>query len=680
MRNTDDRRSQSPATRRNGTLQSCEPCRRSKQRCDHERPVCRRCASKRINDQCFYHPAPMTRRRLSDHVIPSRVSSSRLTSQPASNASSPGSIGGGRLYTPLEPPSALPGYLGSTSFTAVLAEHRNEIPLEPEESTDAYPAVSVDPDRVQSGAEILLLLYSLNDRRQLIERYYRSSWGAVVPKMIMDAILGSIAEIFDGINPNDPKPQLQDLSTRIFQNSSRALKTHQSMTVQEYCNSFIGLNFRWEALGSILTMCGQQLVITPDNDPEFSHESDDPGAKDRLLEQVTVASSVCLSFCDQASSANELLAFLQYTDVMLRTQQYGDSSYQAWRRLGDLVATVYASGLHLDGEGPDNCPFFLRQWRRGCFISAFYMDKMMATFVGRPPLMNYRFCTLASPLDLSDAVLVERGEALTKAISELDHAGWNTSGARYRMSSLRLRFQLSVYREQTLEIALGTLEPHDLIRKSNDIEARVRDVWRAAPDHLRYDRRKNDDFHDGWLTIVYLYLNYLYTCFLLQRALIKHAGANQDALCDVSRRILAIVISITSVRNPMVDLDRHYSWIALTYGLPSASVLLLELLHQSHQPGPHSVVLPRAELIRNLSVFISLLSWVSRPGHGNYRTCKEAEKNLSRILDRLLDPQPVLADTVNDVTSDLSSFLNWSNYNSWDFNSEYFPAEGGFAP
>ena len=184
----------------------------------------------------------------------------------------------------------------------------------------------MDPDRVQSGAEVLLHLYNLNVRRQLIDRYYRSSWGAVVPKLIMDAILESIAEIFDGFNPNDPKPQLQDLATRIFQNSSRAMKTHQSMTVQEYCNSFIGLNFRWEALGNILTMCGQQLVITPDNDPEFSLETDDPGAKDRLLEQVTVASSVCLSFCDQASSANELLAFLQYTDVMLRTQQYGDSS------------------------------------------------------------------------------------------------------------------------------------------------------------------------------------------------------------------------------------------------------------------------------------------------------------------------------------------------------------------
>lgn len=258
------------------------------------------------------------------------------------SASSPGSINGGRLYAPLEPPSALPGYLGSTSFTAVLTEHRNEIPLEPEESIDTYPAPSVDPDRVQSGVEVLLLLYNLSLRRQLIDRYYRSSWGAVVPKVVMYAILDSIAETFDGLSPNDPKPQLQDLATRIFQNSSRAMKTHQAMTVQEYCALFIGHNFRWEAIGNILTMCGQQLVITPDNDPELSQESDDPGAKDRLLEQVTVASSVCLSFCDQASSANEILAFLQYTDVMLRTQLYGDSSMPV------------SSGNDISGDFTDN--------------------------------------------------------------------------------------------------------------------------------------------------------------------------------------------------------------------------------------------------------------------------------------------------------------------------------------
>ncbi|KAJ5267088.1 hypothetical protein N7478_009896 [Penicillium angulare] len=454
------------------------------------------------------------------------------------------------------------------------------------------------------------------------------------------------------------------------------MSAHQSMAVTEYCSSFTGRNLRWEALANIFPVCGQELVILPDNDPEVAQITEGPRGKERLLEQVLQATNVCLGFCDQASSANELLAYLQYNDIMLQTQQYGDTSYKAWRRLGDLVATIYAAGIHLDTDS-ESCPFFLRQWRRGCFISAFYVDKMMATFVGRPPLMNYRYCSLVPPLDLSDDVLVAGGDSLNKAISELDENGWETQNMKHRISSSRLRFFLAVAREKTLDIALGAPEIHDLVSRSNEIELSVRDVWNAAPDHLRYDRRQNDDFQ---ITTVYLYLNYLYSCFLLKRALIKHTNTGQDALCDVSRRVLAIVITITSQRNPMVDLDRHYSWIALTYGLPSASVLLVELLHQSHEPGPHAVVLPRAELIRNISVFISLLSWISRPGHGNYQTCKDAEKKLSRILDHLLDPQPVQADMVHDATSGLSSFLDWSNYNSWDFNSEYFPGVDVLAP
>ncbi|CAI7678673.1 unnamed protein product [Penicillium pancosmium] len=621
----------------------------------------------------------MTRRMSSEQANPPPVSSSRLTSQPTSNASSPGSLGGGRIFAPPEPHSALPGYLGSTSFTAVLTEHRNEIPFDPEENLDSCPVLTVEPDRVQSGAEVLLFLYSFKNRQKLLDRFYSRTWNAIAPEAVLQATLMSIDRIFNDFDGNNLMPQLQKLATQIFRNTSRPMATHQSMTVHEYCDSFTGQNLRWEPIGNLFSIFGQQLVITPDNDPDFSQGSDDPRAKDRLLEQVVVATTICINFCDQASSANEMLAYLQFNDVMLQTQQYGDSSYQAWRRLGDLIATVYAAGLHTDGED-DNRPFFLRQWRKGCLISVFYMDKMQACFVGRPPLMNYRYCTMEPPLDLSDDVLIEGGDALNKAISELDSNGWNTHGGRYRMTPSRLRFRMAICREQTLELALGTHQPRDLVQKTQEIKEKICAVWESTPDQICYDRRNNDDFHDGFLTIVYMYLNYLYTCFLLQRTLIKHTNTGQEALCDISRQTLAIVINLTSVRSPMVDLDRHYSWIALTYGLPTASVLLLELLHQSHKPGPHNIELPRSELIRNLSVFISVLSWVSRPGHGNYHTCKEAEKKLSRILDQLLDPQPVPAETVHDVTSGLSSFLDWSNYNNWDFSTELFPAADGLAP
>ena len=46
--------------RRNGKLQSCEPCRKSHLACDHTVPVCRRCIKRRCTDQCVFHPNPLT--------------------------------------------------------------------------------------------------------------------------------------------------------------------------------------------------------------------------------------------------------------------------------------------------------------------------------------------------------------------------------------------------------------------------------------------------------------------------------------------------------------------------------------------------------------------------------------------------------------------------------------------
>jgi hypothetical protein len=83
---------------------------------------------------------------------------------------------------------------------------------------------------------------------------------------------------------------------------------------------------------------------------------------------------------------------------------------------------------------------------------------------------------------------------------------------------------------------------------------------------------------------VYLYLNYLYTCFLLQRALIKHTNTGQEMLCDLSRRVLGIVNTITTMRNPMVDLDRHYSWIVC---INSGEIQASDMSYTNWQTGPY---------------------------------------------------------------------------------------------
>lgn len=229
----------------------------------------------------------------------------------------------------LEPSEALPGYLGSTSYSAVLIENCNAIPVdaenEPEYASTARFIDALDPRRVQSGVEVLGLLYNLTIFDILIRIYYERSRVAVMPHRVIDSIVSSIRREFSSFSAHETEDRLHGLSIRIHHNSSKPLVSYRSMTVEEYCSSFTGENSRWEAVASIFAVAGMALMATPDNDPVLTQGSV-VHVKDTLVAQIAEAVNICLSFCHQAASGNELLAFLQYNDLMRKTQQYGDSS------------------------------------------------------------------------------------------------------------------------------------------------------------------------------------------------------------------------------------------------------------------------------------------------------------------------------------------------------------------
>lgn len=68
----------------------------------------------------------------------------------------------------------------------------------------------------------------------------------------------------------------------------------------------------------------------------------------------------------------------------------------------------------------------------------------------------------------------------------------------------------------------------------------------------------------------------------------------------------------------VVDFVLGYVWI--TQCMRPGLLALTILLRQTQQVGPpmSTVFLRRAEIIRNLSVFTSTLSWVTKPDQGNY--------------------------------------------------------------
>jgi len=103
-------------------------------------------------------------------------------------------------------------------------------------------------------------------------------------------------------------------------------------------------------------------------------------------------------------------------------------------------------------------------------------------------------------------------------------------------------------------------------------------------------------------------------------------------------------------------------------------------LKQSKSPKDWRLVLPRSEIIQNLSMFVGCLEWV-RPSEGNYTLCVRMRTVIKRILDQVLElppPNPSLEeDLVPEVSptdlaissilapEDEPDFLEWLNTVDW---------------
>lgn len=93
--------------------------------------------------------------------------------------------------------------------------------------------------------------------------------------------------------------------------------------------------------------------------------------------------------------------------------------------------------------------------RRRIYAIVFTIDKVLATFMGRPPALSGRYNSCPAPLDISDEVLMGGEPGLSNAVALLDSNGWNTDGQIYQATVLRERFYEGQIRDEVLEISLG---------------------------------------------------------------------------------------------------------------------------------------------------------------------------------------------------------------------------------
>ncbi|KAH8697480.1 putative chromatin structure remodeling complex protein RSC3 [Talaromyces proteolyticus] len=455
------------------------------------------------------------------------------------------------------------------------------------------------------------------------------------------------------------------------------------MTFDEYLIAFSG---RWEAVGFIITMFGICAAHTTVDDPLFNGLGLSAADHKNLGILATAGSDRCLQFCDSMGVMGDALGWLLLQHINLLTLVCGDYDYRPRKRLGELSTLLFAMGYHQLDTG-DDLPFFLAEGRKRLMVSAYTCDKALATFLGCPPLIAYRFCRIQPPLDLAPAELVAEPVVREAAIRKLDSQGWNTKGFIKGSSWSRISLRLAHVRELVMELSLDS-HYQNIWKQAEEISHLFSQVRSELPSFLRWDERTESALRLTNTFPIYIHLDLLYSNFLLQRILVKHSLTGPETLISLAHQILTATLTQIAIGQRCSNPFSELGWLIPYFGLPSAGILAIELLRLTQNPQLrlNETPFPRSEVIQNLSILVSHIQYIILPQKGNYEICQQGRKVISYILEYVLDQPPTdvtvsvppvvpnnlippdwLADEwLNDGTD----FIKWIDGLDWDEDNE----------
>ncbi|KAE8392952.1 hypothetical protein BDV23DRAFT_170597 [Aspergillus alliaceus] len=634
--------------RRNGKPVSCEPCRVSKIRCDHHRPTCKRCQARRMESQCFYHPAPLTRVRTNARTRPKPSRKRNNTSRPRSPShevipeQSPATSND-------ENPHQHPGYLGSTSFASVFPVPELLFSAD----SAAVPTLSLPLDfcsiRVSYiHSHLLNLLSSPSEYRSLVIRYYGCGLFLIIPPGLILDPLSKTQSYLERWKNSTGGAEEKTLFEELTRNSCKRLQTSTvNTTVEEFCGSFSGPSLRWEFVGIIFALSGLASAYPEAGKPYKSGD---------FAMEMFAASKICMEICEQYNQLNDLTIWLRYVTVVLASNLFGDTSNIVYRCFSELVSQAFAMGLHRQSSQQDGIPFFLSETRKRMFAAIFTRDKNLATYLGRPPLVDSYFCDLMLPLDLDDDEIICPTSMRQSLVHNLDSDGWNTNYPTTvkplrPVTGIRLRCCMAIIREKVLRLSLGNATTDDKTHLP-DIFEQYKKAWAAIPQHYHYDTDcwKRLDHHSCVIRLV-VYLDYCYTGYQLHRILLRQNEGSRAAFLETAMKLLSAMTDFARRQAQTVALQGRYMWVFLFYGLPGAGSLVSEL-HRCNTAGtPFPATVSRPKIIRELSVLVSWLENSIVPNKPEYRTCLVINALISKLLDdALLPPDAQVPPTEHEET------------------------------
>lgn len=353
--------------RRNGQLSACEPCRKSKLRCDHGRPVCGRCVRRRLSEQqCLYHPAPMARRltpQSERNMHQNEATRSIVT------VSSP--------YEPINMNSNL------MSFADPNSPHPRRLYTSLTRTGVALPQNSVPGQQsICEGARLLHDILELAvEIGEPLERFSVLEMDLCIHSPLVKLAWKATNNSMQSLLIDRSALNLELISQTIFERSSSHPVFPPTAATLE--SAFSTQALRWDMIGIYCAQIG--IFLGGEKDKTFSLSAHEMWKSDRktLMQRAFQACLQCESFCDHLGAINDLTLWFRMLTILFATWCFGDDSYHVLRLVGSMSSVFFALGFHKGVENDPSMPFYMIEIRKRAIAWAHDHDKVCSSFTSR---------------------------------------------------------------------------------------------------------------------------------------------------------------------------------------------------------------------------------------------------------------------------------------------------------
>lgn len=253
---------------------ACEPCRKSKLRCDHNRPTCGRCLGRGLRTTCSYGSPPLRSRQ--NGAIPDETQAPYISIEPRdippshdrnkTTATARTKQGYGEFYGMFcdEPERSGPihaGFLGPTSYSAIFSEHQSQLDVDlgdwsrdSGDKDDSFISTVSRPSKdlcsIDLGVRALQQLPSQDNCEKLLDRFFRVMDYAALHEPTVRYAHRSFWSRYGGCLASGKRSRLACISEELCDNSQSVLGTAMPDNLEQWRSSFTDSRFRWETVSA----------------------------------------------------------------------------------------------------------------------------------------------------------------------------------------------------------------------------------------------------------------------------------------------------------------------------------------------------------------------------------------------------------------------------------------------